>query len=100
MLVLGWVTAWEYMVLYTFWHQDEHSFAPSAQRLQHRFSGSGHEFLKTWTASPFTRHTSSRELFELANLFKGNALAQRMTWLMDMPASCLNDQALTLEITL
>ena len=84
MLVLGWVTAWEYMVLYTFW----------------QFSGLGHEFLKTWTASPFTRHRSSRVLFELANLFKGNALAQCMTRLMDMPVPCLNDQALTLEITL
>ena len=41
MLVLGWVTAWEYMVLYTFWHQHGHNSAPGVDSMQSLYSETG-----------------------------------------------------------
>ena len=81
MLVLGWVTAWEYMVLYTFWL--EACIFEDLRSL---------DFHQTYE--------QERVCLNWPILFKGNVLAECTTWLTDILGPCLNDQALTLEITL
>ena len=81
MLVLGWVTAWEYMVLYTFWL--EACIFEDLRSL---------DFHQTYE--------QERVCLNWPILFKGNVLAKCTTWLMEIPGPCLNDQNLTLEIKL
>jgi hypothetical protein len=76
-------------------------------RLNYFFSmitcGSRGLFWNFWNLSPFIGPSNVQTIEKCLNcqiLFKGKKLHKDMTWIMSQLSCCLNDQALTLEITL